>query len=342
MDMNGTCKSAFERAPVDQLELDMRNPRIAKWVEMYGNTISAEQMSLALGAGDGQSDDNSTTFYSLRESIKTNGGVIHPIIVNREAGGRLVVIEGNTRTLIYREFKQQKLAGDWSKIPAMVYEGLSARDIDAIRLQAHLVGPRAWDPYSKAKYLDLLRNSQHLTLAQIVDFCGGRKKEVLDYIAGYQDMEASYRPLLDSDDQFDPTRFSAFVELQQSRIKQALLNAKFTKTDFAKWVKDGLIAPLATVRQLPRILENPKSRDVFLKEGAQEAMKVLDVPTPDEAIKDATLDQLAREISKRILSMSYSELQRLRANPASEEASVLAETRDQLAQLCTDIASDEK
>jgi len=99
---------------------------------------------------------------------------------------------------------------------------------------------------------------------------------------------------------------------------------------------------LATVRQLPRILENSKSRQVFLKAGAQEAMKVLDVPTPDEALKDATLDQLAREINKRILGMSYSELQRLRANPASEEASVLAETRDQLAQLCSDIASEEQ
>jgi len=140
MNMNGTCGSTFERAPVDQLELDMKNPRIAKWVEMYGNQISAEQMSLALGAGDGQVDDNSPTFNSLRDAIKTNGGIIHPIIVNREAGGRLVVIEGNTRALIYREFKQQKLSGDWSMIPAMVYEGLSPRDIDAIRLQAHLVG----------------------------------------------------------------------------------------------------------------------------------------------------------------------------------------------------------
>jgi hypothetical protein len=298
-------------------------------------------MSLALGAGDSQAENSSTTFYSLRESIKTNGGIIHPIIVNRETQGRLVVIEGNTRTLIYREFKQKELKGDWGTIPAMVYEGLGEKEIDAIRLQAHLVGPRDWDPYSKAKYLDLLRNSQHLTMAQIVDFCGGRKKEVLEYIAGYQDMESHYRPLLDSDDQFDPTRFSAFVELQHPRIQQGLLNAQFTKTDFSRWVKDGLIAPLATVRQLPRILENPKSKAVFLKDGAQEALKVLDVPAPDEAIKDASLEQLAREISRRILSMAYSELQRLRGNPGADEVSLLAEARDYLGQLCTDIASNE-
>ena len=71
----------------------------------------------------------------------------------------------------------------------MVYDNLSQAEIDAIRLQAHLVGPRDWDPYSKAKYLDHLRNAKHLTLDQIVDFCGGRKREVLDYISGYTEME---------------------------------------------------------------------------------------------------------------------------------------------------------
>ena len=135
--------------------------------------------------------------------------MIHPIIVDKESSGRLVVIEGNTRTLIYREFNNQGVSGDWSTIPAMVYSGLPEEEIDAIRLQAHLVGPRQWDPYSKAKYLVHLRNRQHLTLNQIVDFCGGRKREVLDYIDAYQDMESYYRPLLESDDEFDPRFDSA-------------------------------------------------------------------------------------------------------------------------------------
>jgi len=147
--------------------------------------------------------------------------------------------------------------------------------------------------------------------------------------------------LLDSDDQFDPTRFSAFVELQRSRVKESLLNAGFTKGDFAKWVRDQMLSPLNTVRQLPRILENAKSKEVFLQDGAQEAMKLLDVPAPDEAIKDATLEQLAREIIRRVLNMSYSELQRLRANAAGAENGAICDARDQLTQLCSDIASDE-
>ena len=138
-----TNRCSFERVPVHELTLDTKNPRIAKWVEMYGDKITNEDMLLALGFDGGPSEEGSTTFHSLQESIKTNGGIIHPIIVNRESGGRLTVIEGNTRTLIYREFLKQGVEGDWAAIPAMVYEALSEKDIDAIRLQSHLVGPRA-------------------------------------------------------------------------------------------------------------------------------------------------------------------------------------------------------
>ena len=338
--MDGT-GSVFEQIAVDELKLDSRNPRIAKYIEMYGDEISADDMSLALGAGDSQTGEGGTTFASLRESIRTNGGVIHPIIVNKETAGRLIVIEGNTRTLIYRQFRDGKIQGNWSTIPAMVYSDLSDKEIDAIRLQAHLVGPRQWDPYSKAKYLDFLRNSKHLTFAQIVDFCGGRKREVADFIQAYNDMESYYRPLLESDDQFDASRFSAFVELQRTRVKQALLDTGFEKTDFARWVKEQLIYPLLEVRSLPRVLRNPKSREVFLKDGLREALKVLDTPSADDVLVGATLAQLAQEISRRVLNITYSELQELRSSVASYENEVLCDARNYLTQLCADIVSDE-
>lgn len=333
-------QSRFEYMSIDSLELDMSNPRIAKFVEMYGNNITAEQMSLALGEGVTSGEGNSTTFYSLRESIRSNGGIIHPIIVNKYSDGRHVVIEGNTRTLIYRNFKKQNVPGDWGLIPCMVYDGLPQQEIDAIRLQAHLVGPRDWDPYSKAKYLDHLRNEQHLTMDQIVDFCGGRKREVLDYIAAYQDMETFYRPLV-TDDEFDQSRFSAFMELQRPRVKQAVVNNRFTVTDFSSWVKNGLFQRLEMIRQLPQILENQKSRQVFLKEGAQEAAKLLERPIAVDCMKDVSLTELVREISRRILNMSYAELQRLRANVAGDENPVICGARDNLVQLCKDIAAEE-
>jgi len=56
--------------------------------------------------------------------------------------------------------------------------------------------PKSVGPIFQAKYIDLLRNSKHLTLKQIVDYCGGREREVADYIEAYEVMESSYRKQL--------------------------------------------------------------------------------------------------------------------------------------------------
>ena len=326
------------KLPVDDLVLDQTNPRIARLLEYYGNDVPPEQMQLALAA-DTEQSNGQTTYHSLRVSIQTNRGIIHPIIVNRCGLGD-VVIEGNTRTLIYREFNEREPNANWSEILCLLYRDLPPEQIDAIRLQAHLVGPREWDPYSKAKYLNHLRNSQHLTWEQVVDFCGGQRSQARNYVAAYNDMERYYRPTVESDGNFDVTRFSAFVELQRPPVVKALLDNKFDKGDFAVWVHRRLIHPLYTVRSLPAILNDSKAREVFLREGAQAARRELDAPSSEDVIKDASLHQLAVEVSRRVLSMSYSELNSLRQDVGSVEATALADARDNLIQLCTDIAGE--
>ena len=330
-----------EMLPVDGIELDLNNPRIARILEMYGTKITAEHISMALGAGDTSEGENYTTFYSLKESIRVNGGIIHPIIANREPSGRLVVIEGNTRLQIYRDFLKEGVPGDWAIIPAVVHEDLDQRSIDAIRLQAHLVGPRPWEPYSKAKYLDQLRNGQNLTLDQIVEFCGGRRKQILDYVAAFHDMENHYRPRVsEAGAAFDTTRFSAFVELQRPRVLNAVAGAGFTKDDFAQWVIDELLMPLNTVRQLPRILNDEKASGIFLEDGAVEALKSLDVGPADATLEEASLSQLARELARRIAKLELRDIQRLRRAPEGVDVDVLQEARSQLEELFGFISED--
>jgi hypothetical protein len=129
--------------PVDQVELDRTNPRIRRFLEFHAGEPTYEQIALALDvAGSGQDAQGATTPEKLRNSILTNGGIMQPIIVNKESDKRLVCIEGNTRLYIYRAFVAEQVEGDWTQIPALVHEGLAASDVDAIRLQAHLVGPR--------------------------------------------------------------------------------------------------------------------------------------------------------------------------------------------------------
>ncbi len=332
-------KFYYTTLPVEDIHLDLNNPRIVKWIEMYGDDIQTEQIALALGAGSSQDGEGGPSFTTLRRSIEAHGGIIHPIIVNKDESGKYVIIEGNTRTLIYREFRKQKDEKIWDKIPAIVYESMSPALIDAIRLQAHLVGTRQWDPYSKAKYLNHLNNVEHLTSAQIVDFCGGNRREVESFVQAYQDIETYYRSLLDSDQDFDHTRFSAFVELQAERVKQALLDHGHTKKDFARWVHERKIYPLNTVRILPRILQNKKSREIFLREGAREAIKALETGniTTEVSLGAATLNQLTLELLRRINNLSYDEVKRLRNDEHSDNKEVIFDAKDAIVGLCEDI-----
>jgi hypothetical protein len=305
--------------PVDDVELDRTNPRIRRFLENYQGEPTYDQIALALDVAGGDSSDaqsGATTPEKLRNSILTYGGIMQPIVVNKLPDGRLICIEGNTRLYIYRSFVKDKIAGDWTKIPALVHEGLDAEEVDSIRLQAHLVGPRQWDAYSKAKYLWELQYKEMMPLDRIVAFCGGNRREVTNAIQAYADMETYYRPVCEElENDFDPERYSGFVELQSTKVKDSILQAGFTLKDFAHWIAKGNIKNLEQVRRLPRILPDKKAREVLLKKDVKAALDVLEKPELSGTLKAATISQLSRALTEAIEKVQYSEVVRLRANP---------------------------
>ena len=332
-------KCRYEILDIDSVLLDTTNPRIRQWIEIYGNNPTAEHLHLALGVGVNEGQSTSTTFQSLKESIRTNQGLINPIIVNRLQDGRQVVIEGNTRVAIYRGFLAEEAPGPWKTIPAMVYENLEQTGIDAIRLQAHLVGPRPWDAYSKAKYLHHLRTVELMPFELLVDLCGGRKRELQSYLGAYADMERHYRPIVESDSAFDPSRFSAFVEVQRPAIKAAIAKAGKSMDDFAAWVHERLLDRQENVRVLPNILGNPAALEVFLRNGAKAAIKLLDVPPPASS-QSLALDEIARALTQRINQLPFRELEKLQQNPSLPSVQALFEAEDSIIELCKRIRGD--
>lgn len=326
----------FENVSVAGIELDRGNPRIRRFLEMYPDP-TPEQIYLALGAGGEAAGEGGSSFDKLKNSILSSRGIVQPIIVNR-TGGRLVCIEGNTRVAIYRSFKEEGVAGDWTQIPAMVYTDLPEDRVDAIRLQVHLVGPRAWDPYSKAKYLHYLRTQELQPFQRIIDFCGGAKREVQESIQAYSDMERYYRPIVD-EGKYDLTRFSGFVELQKAKVKDAVFNHGFSIGDFAQWIHDRRIDPLSTVRQLPAVLADPKARQIFIKQGMKKAIAVLERPDLDVELGQASLGQLARALTEAVRKIELPELRRLRANPDDETVRAVYDALEELQGLADELRS---
>lgn len=303
--------SKYIELPVDEIELDKSNPRIANFLATHDeDDITSELMALLLGT-------TSDACASLRQSIEANYGIIHPIIVNKRANGTYVVIEGNTRLQIYKDLRRENKPGNWDTIRSIVYEDIDDEEMHKIRLQAHLVGPREWDPYSKAKYLDYLANEEHMPMTSLISFCGGTSKasEIKNMIAAFNDMKKYYRPLCDDDTQFDIKKFHGFVELQRSAVTESLIYNGYTKTDFSRWIIDEKISILQDVRRLPEILKSKRATEVFLKSDTAAAKKILAVEEiSSDKLKDIPYEMLAKELSKRMQDIRLADIHHLRSD----------------------------
>jgi hypothetical protein len=136
-------------------------------------------------------------------------------------------------------------------------------------------------------------------------------------------MQETYIPLaLAAGSPPDYTLFSSFAELQN--IKPALARAGVTLQQFAEWVHDSKLSPQQTVRQLPRILANPEAKRQFLAHNAREALKVLDQPSSNAIVANASLEQLATALSVKIRQLNWPEVQSLmQAKDSSASLAVL-------------------
>ena len=292
-----------------------KSENCARYGRAMTGAVGQDWITLALGhaAPEDEERGTSTTYSSLKASIRANKGLINPIIVSPRGNGRYLVIEGNTRVAIFRELAEDGSPGDWATIPAVIRPELEEKGEHAIRLQAHLVGPRPWRPYAKAKYLYDLYTNQHLSITEILDFCGGtgRRAEIEQYIDAFKDMKETYIPLaVAAGNPPDFSLFSSFAELQN--IKPALARAGVTLQEFSKWVHELKLSPQQTVRQLPRILANPEAKRVFLAHNAREALKVLDQPSSNAIIANSVTGAIGNSTQRQIRQLSWSELQSLR------------------------------
>lgn len=289
---------------VEHVEFDPGNPRIAEYLNTYTEP-SPETVAMALQPGDAK-------YQELKQAIKSNEGIINPIIVNSN-DSRLIAIEGNTRLAIVKQFHSQYPDTEtWSRIPAVVYENMSQTAIDAVRLQAHLVGVRNWTPYAKAKYLYSLHEGEYLPTNDLIDFCGGNKLEVIRNIEAFRQMEFTYRPML-PDDNFDQHKFSNFFEAQKPTIRKALTKSSYSDKNFAEWVKDGKFEPRQElVRLLPAILSNPRSKQVFLEYGAEKAQEFINRPEISKELQSASLVELCTAIQEKIQNLTLRERDNIR------------------------------
>ncbi|MCQ2752514.1 MAG: ParB N-terminal domain-containing protein [Coriobacteriales bacterium] len=308
--------SKFALLPIEKVKLDEENPRIAEILKSRRN-VTAELIELALGSGRDVNDPSSTSYSSLKESIRANGGIINPIIVKSKNDDTYVAIEGNTRLQIYKDFSKNRVPGNWSEIPAIVYDEMTDDEVDQIRLQCHLVGPRPWDPYAKARYLYQLNIVEGKPLNQLVSFCGGKASDVTAMIDAYKDMEEYYRPIINEMGiDFNAKKYSAFREAQNKNVADAIARAGYTKADFARWVAEEKIDKMSGPRALPKILADKEAKEKFLSENVTEAKKILDAKEVKgfEEFENMPLNNMLSIVARRLSTLPWREMEKLKSD----------------------------
>ena len=334
---------------VKDISYDVDNPRIKMSLEKYRDQIDAERIHFALRSAT-EGTQGVSSYNSLKDSILASKGAQYPITVVRK-GESYICIDGNTRLAIYKQLAKEQAEGDWREIDVVLLKNTSPRDIETIRVSAHLIGAREWPAYEKARYLHYLRHTQFMDYSEMIALCGGNKTSIERQIDAYHDMNEHYRDKVD-DAAFHIDRYSGFVELQKPRIKEAIFDAGLSLDDFGEWIRDGKIFRLESVRLLPKILADDEARKVFLDGGPrsiEEADTVLkqraawDAERTDAAVTlaKATLSQLAAHLAQRIDNLPYSEMRMLRDKERQEvveQVSVLEDLSMRLQRLLDDVS----
>ena len=339
----------YKMLDVEEISFDTDNPRIKMALEKYGDQLNAERIHFALrSATDGEKGTSS--YASLRDSILASRGVKVPITAIIKNDG-YICIDGNTRLAIYKQFLRDNVEGPWSEIKAIVLDNANQRDIEAIRVSAHLVGSREWPAYEKARYLHYLRYSEFMEYSEMIALCGGNKLHIEREIDAYNDMNEYYRDVVD-DTAFHINRFSGFRELQKPRIKEAIFEAGLELKDFGEWIRDGKIYRLEDVRDIPKVLRDDEAKEIFLTGGPRSieaAVKLLDQKAEKESgqtdseitLETASVYQLAEILSRRINDLPYSEVRALKdreRDDVAEQISILEGLSARLHSLLEDVS----
>ena len=280
-----------KKIDIDRIILDQENPRIGLFKDsQIKPDLTQEEIEFALV------NKNPQAFDKLKESIEANEGIINPIWVHPIDSEKFMIIEGNTRLVIYRKLREKYLNKEiYKKILCNILpKKISESQKNFIKLEAHLRGTTEWDSYEKARYLFILNDVEGYSVRALTKLTKMSEREIRLNIQAFLDMEKQYLPKY----QKDPTevfKFSYFVEYEKNRkLKDAMKKQNLSIDDFCDWVGSGKIPRAMLVRDLNPILETNQSKKAFIEKGYETAMEKLSILKPN--LTSPLFDNIARVI----------------------------------------------
>jgi hypothetical protein len=274
--------SPIKKIPINLVKLDKENPRIQFLIDNYkakglkDDEITEKNLILGLKVKQGK------TYDGLKEAIETKG-LLEPIWVYKDVDNKYVIIEGNTRKLVFEELSGKYPHEDrWKFIEARILERgiLQPDQIDFIRLESHLGGKKPWDPYERSRYLFLLHDKKGYPFERLARESRTTVSEITRDIRAFEIMQKHFLTRV-SNSENSLNKFSYFVELGNKKVNNLLLSKKFTIEQYCDWVAEEKIPRAIDVRHLPEIFSDKEVETVFIERNYDEAMDVLSTLKPN-------------------------------------------------------------
>lgn len=228
-----------EKYPVINCELEQKklqfyseNPRVYSILNINDSTPSQDDIEKLMCTKD--------HVKQLKESIKSNGGLIDPIIVR---DGDYAVLEGNSRLAAYRMlYKQDPIR--WAKIKvSLLPKNISDSVVFALIGQYHIIGKKDWDPYEQAGYLYRTMNKSKKTPEILASELGITTSYIKKLVSIYEYM------IEKNDDHSN--RWSYYEELLKNRgIKKAFDEIPNLEETIIDSIKNDKIKMAIDIRKL--------------------------------------------------------------------------------------------
>ncbi len=324
------------KVPLDVLKLDAQNPRIGLYKDSQPKAVFSDDEIRHAIVNRGPD-----AYTKLRDSIEINEGIIHAIWIAPLQHGHHLVIEGNTRVLIYRELAEKYPANEaWKTIPANVLPlGINDSQINFVRLEAHLRGITPWDAYERARYLYILYEKEGYSAARLEQLTRLRRAEIETEIRAFQDMSEVYSAKF-PDDAYQSQKFSYFVEYERNnRLKQQAQKVGFGIEDFCDWVGSQRLPKAEDVRTLGDILADAKATQYFIQDGHEQAIQYLALAKPDLV---SPLFQRIEDLIERLNRLTFYEEEEIRAGRQPGRKRLLEELANLSGRIWTRVSDEEE
>lgn len=263
---------------IDKIRLNPDNPRIRFQIKRRynGRKLSPSELLDLIREQPG--------YDGLQKAIRKAGGLHDPVVV--EADG--TIVEGNSRATVYKTLHDgNKRDPRWQRIPiARLPKNVPPKLTAMLMAGYHIAGKTVWRPSAQADQIYELQHVHGWTPEQIADATRMTPKEVEQHLEAYDYLVKEVLPhagKANGNDILESKFHHALEFVKRKKLAPLRKNPKVRK-DFAKLLVQDKIKGVE-VRELDKVLTNPRASVALKRSGFQVAREVLREADPVSAVK---------------------------------------------------------